>query len=173
MSDAPIVFPTRINLSRWLTTAGQIVSRYGLVVVLAWIGFGKFAKMEARVLIEHSPLMSWMYDFLSVGAVAKALGTAEIVAAVLIALRPVWPKVSAVGSAMAIVLFLGTLSFLFTTPGLVATHYDGLPVLGAQPGQFLLKDLVLIGVAVWTVGDALGARTKQVKTSPTADLMRA
>jgi uncharacterized membrane protein YkgB len=173
MSDAPVVFPTRTNLSRWLTTAGQIVSRYGLVVVLAWIGFGKFAKMEARVVIEHSPLMSWMYDFLSVGAVAKALGTAEIVAAVLIALRPVWPKVSAVGSAMAIVLFLGTLSFLFTTPGLVATHYDGLPVLGAQPGQFLLKDLVLIGVAVWTLGDALGARTKQVTTSTTADLMRA
>src|SRR6478735_7823831 len=86
MSDAPVVLPTRTNLSRWLTTAGQIVSRYGLVVVLAWIGFGKFAKMEARVLIEHSPLMSWMYDFLSVGAVAKALGTAEIVAALLIAL---------------------------------------------------------------------------------------
>ena len=43
-------------------------------VVLAWIGFGKFAKMEARVLIEHSPLMSWIYDFLSVGAVAECAG---------------------------------------------------------------------------------------------------
>jgi hypothetical protein len=30
-------------------------------------------------------------------------------------------------------------------------------VLGAQPGQFLLKDLVLIGVALWTLGEALGA----------------
>ena len=77
------------NLSNRLTTAGQIVSRYGLVVVLAWIGFGKYAKFEARVLIEHSPLMSWLYDVLSVGAVAKTLGTTEIVAAVLIALRPV------------------------------------------------------------------------------------
>ena len=145
----------------WLTSTGQLVSRYGLVVVLAWIGFGKYAKMEARVLIEHSPLMSWIYDILSVGAVAKALGTAEIVAAVLIALRPVWPRVSAVGSAMAVVLFLGTLSFLFTTPGLVVAHYDGVPVLGAQPGQFLLKDLVLIGVALWTLGEALGVRKSQ------------
>ena len=151
MSDA--------KFSAWLTTAGQIVSRYGLVVVLAWIGFGKYAKMEARVLIEHSPLMSWIYDYLSVRAVAASLGSAEIIAAVLIALRPVWPRVSAVGSAMAVVLFLGTLSFLFTTPGLVSTHYFGVPVLGAQPGQFLLKDLVLIGVAVWTLGEALGART--------------
>ena len=158
MSDVPVISPTRANVSTWVTTAGQIVSRYGLVIVLAWIGFGKYAKMEARVLIEHSPLMSWIYHVLSVGAVAKVLGTAEINAAILIALRPVWPKASAVGSAMAVVLFLGTLSFLFTTPGLVATHYDGLPVLGAQPGQFLLKDLVLIGVALWTLGEALGAR---------------
>ena len=150
---------TRDNLSTWLTTAGQVVSRYGLVVVLAWIGFGKYANFEARVLIEHSPLMSWLYDFLSVGAVAKALGTTEIIAAVLIALRPVWPRVSAAGSALAVVLFLGTLSFLFTTPGLVVAHYDGVPVLGAQPGQFLLKDLVLIGAALWTLGEALGAHT--------------
>jgi len=98
--------------------------------------------MEARVLIEHSPLMSWIYDYLSVTAVARGLGTTEeIVAALLIALRPVWPRASAVGSALAVVLFLGTLSFLFTSPGVVATHAAGLPVLSAQPGQFLLKGL--------------------------------
>lgn len=169
MSDASVV--STDHLSTRLTLAGQIVSRYGLVIVLAWIGFGKYAKMEARVLIEHSPLMSWFYAVLSVGAVAKTLGTAEIVAAVLIALRPVWPRVSAVGSAMAVGLFLGTLSFLFTTPNVVVTHYDGLPVLGAQPGQFLLKDLVLIGVALWTLGEALGARTRH--DARAADLMKA
>src|SRR5882672_11732830 len=138
-----------------LMRVGQIVASYGLVVVLAWIGFGKYVNMEARVLIEHSPLMSWIYDYLSVTAVARGLGTMEIVAAVLIALRPVWPRVSAAGSALAVVLFMGTLSFLFTTPGVVATHAVGLPVLSAQPGQFLLKDLVLIGVAIWTLGDSL------------------
>ena len=142
-----------------LMEAGRQVSRYGLVIVLAWSGFGKYVKMEARVLIEHSPLMSWIYDYLSVTTVARGLGTMEIVAALLIALRPRWPRVSAVGSALAVVLFLGTLSFLFTSPGVVATHAWGLPVLSAQPGQFLLKDLVLIGVAIWTLGDSLaGAR---------------
>jgi uncharacterized membrane protein YkgB len=62
------------------------------------------------------------------------------------------------------VLFVGTLSFLFTSPGVVGTHAAGLPVLSAQPGQFLLKDLVLIGVAIWTLGDSLSAarwRTEQ------------
>jgi len=152
------------ELAQNLTRCGQLVSRYGLVVVLAWIGFGKYVKMESRVLIEHSPLMSWIYHVFSVTTVARGLGTMEIVAALLIALRPVWPRASAVGGALAVVLFLGTLSFLFTTPGVIATHADGLPVLSALPGQFLLKDLVLIGVALWTLGDSLTAR------SPTADL---
>ncbi|HTX96793.1 MAG TPA: DUF417 family protein [Mycobacterium sp.] len=82
----------------------------------------------------------------------------EIVAALLITLRHVWPRASAVGSALAVVLFLGTLSFLFTTPGVVTAHAGGIPVLSALPGQFLLKDLVLIGVAMWTLGESLAAR---------------
>lgn len=143
------------TLSRW----GRLLGRYGLVVVLAWIGLGKYVKMESRVLIQHSPLMSWVYDLFSVTFVARALGTMEIVAAVLIALRPWWPRGSAAGSALAVVLFLGTLSFLFTTPGVVAFHSHGIPVLSALPGQFLLKDLVLLGVALWTLGDSLTAGT--------------
>ena len=154
-SSAPAA--TWHRLAQTLTVLGGLISRYGLVVVLAWIGFGKYVKMESRVLIEHSPLMSWIYDVVSVTTVARGLGTMEIVAALLIALRPVWPRASAAGSALAVVLFLGTLSFLFTTPGVVASHAGGLPVLSALPGQFLLKDLVLIGVAVWTLGDSLAA----------------
>ncbi len=152
---APVATPHPVaqSLTRW----AQLISRYGLVVVLAWIGFGKYVKMESRVLVEHSPLMSWIYDVLSVTAVARALGTMEIVAAVLIALRPVWPRASAAGSALAVVLFLGTLSFLFTTPGVVATRAGGVPVLSALPGQFLLKDLVLLGVSLWILGDSIAA----------------
>jgi uncharacterized membrane protein YkgB len=106
MTDSTI--DTALNqLAQNLTRCGQLVSRYGLVVILAWIGFGKYVKMEARVLIEHSPLMSWIYDVLSVTTVARGRGTMEIVAALLIALRPVWPRASAAGSALAVVLFMG------------------------------------------------------------------
>jgi uncharacterized membrane protein YkgB len=147
-----------------LMQVGQLVSRYGLVIVLAWIGFGKYVKMEARALIEHSPFMSWIYDYLSATTVARGLGTMEIVAALLIALRPLSPRVSAAGSALAVVLFVGTISFLFTTPTVVATHAAGLPVLSAQPGQFLLKDLVLMGVAIWTLGDSLRGATATRRT---------
>jgi uncharacterized membrane protein YkgB len=141
-----------------LQDAGQTMSRYGLVIALAWIGFGKYVKMESRVLIEHSPLMSWILHVFSFTTVARGLGTMEILAALLIAVRPLWPRASAIGSALAVVLFSGTLSFLFTTPGVIATHADGIPVLSALPGQFLLKDLVLMGTALWTLGDSMGAR---------------
>jgi uncharacterized membrane protein YkgB len=134
---------------------GQAVSRYGLALTLAWIGFGKFIKMESRVLIEHSPLMSWVYDVFSVNTVARGLGTLEIVAALLISLRPLSARLSALGSAMAIALFCGTLSFLFTTPGVVGRFAGPVPVLSALPGQFLLKDVVLMGVSIWTLGEAL------------------
>ena len=140
-----------------LSAVGQAISRYGLALTLAWIGFGKYIKMEARVLIEHSPLMSWVYDVFSANTVARGLGTLEIAAAILIVTRPVSARLSAIGSAMAIVLFCGTLSFLFTTPGVVSRFAGPVPVLSALPGQFLLKDVVLLGVAVWTLGEALHA----------------
>jgi reactive chlorine resistance protein C len=141
-----------------VATVGRQWVRYGLVVVIAWIGALKYTSYEAtgiQPLIAHSPLFSWLYSIVSVRAFAAALGTAEIIAALLIAIRPRAPRLSAAGSAMAVLLFASTLSFLFTTPG--ATAAGGFPVLSVLPGQFLLKDLVLIGAALWTLGDALGA----------------
>ena len=141
-----------------VATAGRYLVRYGLVVVIAWIGVLKYTTYEATAiqpLIAHSPVFSWIYSLVSVRAFAAVLGTAEITAALLIAVRPLAPRLSAVGSAMAVLLFASTLSFLFTTPGVLAA--SGFPVLSVLPGQFLLKDLVLFGAALWTLGDSLGA----------------
>jgi reactive chlorine resistance protein C len=137
-----------------------------LVVVIAWIGALKYSAYEATAihpLIANSPLMSWLYNILSVRDLAATLGTLEIIAAVLIALRVMFPRVLAVGSAMAILLFLGTLSFLFTTPGVTAA--GGFPVLSVLPGQFLLKDLVLLGASLWTLGDSLAAIKPRSKSA--------
>ena len=146
--------------------AGRLLVRYGLVVVIAWIGALKYSTYEATAiqpLIAHSPLMSWLYHIFSVRALAAVLGTAEIIAALLIALRPFWPRVSAAGSAFGVLLFLSTLSFLFSTPGVTVASAGGFPVLSVLPGQFLLKDLVLIGAALWTLGDSLGAARPQTR----------
>jgi uncharacterized membrane protein YkgB len=134
------------------TIAGQFLARYGLVVVLAWIGVDHYARPTTiQPLITHSPLLSWLYDIFNVHTLGYALASTEILAALLIALRPLWPRVSAVGSAFAVLLFCSTISFLFTTPGVLA----GGPL--SRLGEFLLKDIVLLGVSLWMLGDSLGA----------------
>jgi uncharacterized membrane protein YkgB len=61
-----------------------------------------------------------------------------------------------IGSGLAVGMFLTTLSFLFTTPGWEPT-LGGFPALSAMPGQFLLKDVVLLGAALWSTGEAASA----------------
>jgi uncharacterized membrane protein YkgB len=104
-------------------------------------------------------LLSWGYGVLSVQSFAMLIGAVEIVLGLLIAARPVAPKASAVGSAGAIVVFLTTLTFVFTTPGVWQPGY-GFPFPSPMPGQFLAKDLLLLGAAVWTAGESLRAVRK-------------
>jgi reactive chlorine resistance protein C len=96
-----------------------------------------------------------MYSLLSLQPVSNLIGAIEITVAVLIALRPVSPKASFLGSLGAIIIFLLTTSFLFSTPGAVQFHH-GLAILG-DAGQFLIKDLVLLGASFWTAAEALRA----------------
>ena len=141
-----------------LEAEGILVSRYGLAVVLLLIGVLKFTPEEAagiQPLIAHSPLMSWMYHLLSVQGVSNLIVTIEFATAALIAIRPLSAKASFVGSLGAVVTFLLTVSFLFSTPGAAQFKY-GFPVLG-DAGQFLIKDLVLLGASLWTAAEAFRA----------------
>ena len=97
-----------------------------------------------------------MYDIFSVYTFSVLLGVFEIAAAVLIAVKPWWPKVSLLGSALAIVLFAATISFLFTTPGVFEESVGGFPLLSLT-GGFLIKDIALLGLSAWTFADALRA----------------
>jgi uncharacterized membrane protein YkgB len=146
-------------MSERLKSIGLHVSRYGLVVVLLWIGGMKFTAYEAqgiKPLVANSPLMAWIYQLMSVRGYSALLGVIEIAIGLLIALRPLWPLISAVGSGLAAGMFLTTLTFLVTTPGWESS-LGGFPALSAMPGQFLLKDVVLLGVALLTAGEALEA----------------
>ena len=147
-----------------LEDVGKEILRWGLVVVVGWIGAMKFTAYEAmgiQPLVAHSPLLHWTYNFLSVRSFSTMLGFIEIGTAALIALRSVSPKASAIGSFLAIGLFLTTLSFLFSTPGWEPS-LGGFPALSALPGQFLLKDIVLLGASVWSLGESLRAVEAQL-----------
>ena len=136
---------------------GRELARYGLVVVIAWIGLMKFTAYEAegiRLYVSNSPLMSWVYELMIVRGFSALLGVVEVSVAFLIAARPLSPRASALGSALAVGMFLTTLSFLATTPGVWEPSAGGFPALSGNPGQFLLKDLALVGIALWSFGES-------------------
>jgi uncharacterized membrane protein YkgB len=147
------------NWAQGLEALGGQSIRYGLVLVLLWIGAMKFTAYEAEGIsgfVSNSPLMFWAYQLFSKGQFSAILGVAEVLTGVLIAVRPFSAKLSAVGSALAVGTFLTTLTFLFSTPGVIEPSL-GFPALSAVPGQFLIKDVVLLGAALWTLGEALRA----------------
>jgi uncharacterized membrane protein YkgB len=148
-----------MNQTALVRKAGEFLIRYGLVLVLGWIGAMKFTAYEAegiKTLVETSPLMSWMYKVFSLQATSNIIGVAEIIAAVLIAIRPFSAKLSAIGSVLAVLTFLATLTFLFSLPGWEQS-LGGFPALSGA-GGFLLKDVVLLGAALFTLGDSLAGK---------------
>jgi reactive chlorine resistance protein C len=149
----------RILQASTIDTVASLLGRYGLVVVIGWIGALKFANFEAnqiQPLVANSPFMGWLYDIFSVYTFSALLGVFEGAAAVLLAIKPLFPKLSIVGSVQAIVLFLATISFLFTTPGIGEPAGGGFPALSLI-GEFLLKDIPLLGLSFWTLADAIRA----------------
>jgi reactive chlorine resistance protein C len=100
--------------------------------------------------------MRWLYNIFPVYTFSALLGVFELTAAVLIALKPIAPRLSVVGSVLAVVLFVSTISFLFTTPGVSESAGGGFPALSLT-GEFLLKDIPLLGLSFWTLADSLRA----------------
>jgi uncharacterized membrane protein YkgB len=152
-------------MSPQVEAVGRELTRYGLAVVVGWIGLMKFTAYEAegiRPFVANSPLLSWFYGPMSVRGFSAVLGVVEVAVAMLIAARPLSAAASALGSALAVGMFLTTLSFLFTTPGVWEPSLGGFPALSAIPGQFLIKDLALLGIALWSLGEAwLASRRRE------------
>ncbi|HET7545414.1 MAG TPA: DUF417 family protein [Polyangiaceae bacterium] len=137
------------HATRFDRTAGAVL-RYGIVALLLLWGVMKFTALEAegiQPLVEHSPLVSWVYSLFGVRVGSGMIGVVEMTAALLICTRRWKPMVAAIGSLLAVGTFLITLSFLITTPGI----WDP-----ANPfGGFIMKDLILLGAALWSTAEAL------------------
>jgi reactive chlorine resistance protein C len=145
-SEAIGTWETRAAQS--LLSIGKFVLRYSLVFFLVFFGALKWTADEAKGIqswMVHSPLLFWLVSAFGIQAASECIGVIELTIGGLIATRPWSPRLSAIGSIAAIPMFLTTLSFLVTTPNV-----------GAESG-FLLKDLTLLGAAIWTAGEALQA----------------
>lgn len=153
----------RINIrdvANLLNSVSRIGLRCGLVVVLVWIGAMKFTAYEAEGIsgfVSNSPLMAWAYDFMSHRQFSIVLGIVELTIAVLIAM-PKRSNPALIGAGAAVGMFLITLSFMITTPGVFEPTAGGFPALSAIPGQFLVKDFALLGISVRLFADTMNAR---------------
>ena len=124
--------------------------RAALVAFLVYYGSLKFTYWESeaiRPLVEHSPILSWMYGVWDGHVVSAILGSVELLAAVLVTTR-IWSAFYGfLGSILSCCIFATTLSFLVTTPDLwTAVPQFPLPVPDAT-ASFIVKDVFLLGIS--------------------------
>ena len=179
------VFTRVLTFASRLDRVAMGVLRLGLVVVLVWIGGLKFASYEADSivpLVANSPLTSFLYHHPApeyrhymnkegelkpankawhqtngTYPVSYGLGVVIVSLGILIALYPIRPELSAIGSFLLILMAFTTLSFLITTPeawvsALGDANY-GFPYLSGV-GRLVIKDSIMLGAAFLTMTDA-------------------
>jgi reactive chlorine resistance protein C len=145
-----------LGRGRQLQSLAGGVLRYGLTFLLLLFGTFKFFRFEAEAiqpLLAHSPLLAWLPAVLGVRGSSAFIGVIELFAGLGIALGPWWPRFGAIAGLIATGTFLTTLSFLVTTPGVLAP--------GSDAGGFLLKDIVLLGAAIHVAATSLLAAAER------------
>ena len=164
---------------------GINVIRVAILIIFVWIGGLKFWNYEAEGIVPfvaNSPFMSFFYnnpapDYkeykLKEGefnvekhewhvqnntyGFSHGLGILIMSIGILTFLGIFFPKVGAIGSTLVIVMTLGTLSFLVTTPEVWVPNLGsgeyGFPLLTGA-GRLVIKDTAIIAGAVVTLADS-------------------
>lgn len=158
--------------------------RAALVIVLVWIGGLKFVDYEADSivpLVANSPAMRFLYrhpgDYRShmnkegelnqqhrewqrengTYFFSHGLGMVIVGIGILIALYPIKPELSTLGSFLLILMSCTTLSFLITTPEAwvpaLGDANHGFPYLSGA-GRLIVKDFIMLAAAVVTLADS-------------------
>lgn len=138
---------------------GMYGAYFALAVIYFWFGGMKFTHYEAAglvPLVSNSPFLGWVYTIFSVDTFSSLLGVLEVSIGTLIAGRLLSPKLSLIGGALSAGLFFTTLSFMFSTPGVIEPGL-GFPAISVAPGQFLLKDIGLLAASIFVAGHSLMA----------------
>ncbi len=126
------------------------ILRWTMVLIFLAFGIQKFTPQSAEGIVQYisnSPFVWWLSIF-GVRGEAYLLGVVEVSTAVLLAAGAFSPFISALGALMGVGTFLITWSFFFTTPGVVKWSLSTDPIAWNLTGEFLFKDMVLLGVCV-------------------------
>jgi uncharacterized membrane protein YkgB len=161
--------------------------RAALAIVLLWIGGLKFADYEADSIVPmvaNSPILRFLYrrpaEYRThmnkegelnpkhrewnrengTYSFSRGLGAAIVGIGILIALYPLSPPLSMLGSFLLVLMCCTTLSFLVTTPEAwvpaLGDANHGFPYLSGV-GRLIVKDFIMLAAAFVTLADAAKA----------------
>lgn len=146
------------TMSVTLTRLGEAIAFVGVLLPLVLIGVAKFTTPEIEALrpvITGTPWLAWLHPVLGERGASYLLGIVELLTAACLLLSLRWAVAGVVGGALASLTFLTTCSIMLALP--IWDPAIGFPVPGPM-GQFLLKDVALLGVALVITGRSLAKR---------------
>lgn len=173
---------------------GINLMRVAILVIFVWIGALKFCNYEAEGIlpfVANSPFMSFFYnekapDYkkykLKEGefdaakyewhqanntyGFSKGLGILIMAIGILVFWGMFSSKIGLVGSALAIIMTIGTLSFLITTPEVwvpdLGSGESGFPLLSGA-GRLVIKDTAILAGAVILLADSAQKILQNIK----------
>ena len=186
---------TLLSFAANLKGLGLKLIRIAILVVFVWIGGLKFTHYEADGIVPfvaNSPFMSFFYakeapeykDYKNregelvpknrawhetnrTYVFSYGLGILIMSIGILVFLGIFTPKIGIFGDLLAIIMTIGTLSFLVTTPecwvpDLGSGEY-GFPLLSGA-GRLVIKDTVILAGAVTLLSDSARRLLEQLKT---------
>lgn len=168
-----------------LQRSGFTFMRVAILVIFAWIGGLKYFAYEADGIVPfvaNSPFMSFFYSHdapeykkhmnpegayipenrewhkqNNTYGFANGLGVLILAIGILVFLGIFYPKMGLIGDSLAIIMTIGTLSFLVTTPEVWVPNLGdtehGFPYLSGR-GRLVIKDVAILAGAVILLSDS-------------------
>ena len=191
MTKLKSLFVAFLTIAASAQKLGINLIRVAILVIFVWIGGLKFWNYEAEGIVPfvaNSPFMSFFYTKdapeykLKEGEFDEAkhqwheenntygfshgLGILIMGIGILTFLGIFSPKIGLVGAGLAIVMTLGTLSFLVTTPEVwvpdLGSGEQGFPLLTGA-GRLVIKDTAILAGAVVVLSDSARRVLNQLK----------
>ena len=184
MTEQSNIFVKFLNIAASTQKLGINLIRIAIFIIFIWIGGLKFFNYEAEGIVPfvaNSPFMSFFYDKpapeykefkLKEGefneakyewhksnntyGFSKGLGILIMTIGLLTLLGIFFPKAGLIGAGLVIIMSIGTLSFLVTTPEVwvpnLGSGEHGFPLLTGA-GRLVIKDTAILAGAVVVLAD--------------------
>ena len=155
----PVETPPSSPLDRVLAhlpAVSRFVALLGVVLPLVLIGALKFTQYEIdalKPLISGTPWLAWLYPVFGPALTSYILGVTELITAALV-IASFWSARAGVAAgALGSAIFAVTSSTMLVMP-IWVSELGGFPWLNPT-GQFLVKDVALLGVSLLILSDSV------------------